>query len=322
VHPENELAVANMAIGAAFTGARVMVGTSGGGFCLMQEAFSLAGMVEAPVLFFLGQRPGPSTGVPTYTEQGDLRFALTPGQGEFPRIVASPGSIEEAYYLTAELLSLVWRFQTPGILLSEKHLVESSMSINLDLEKTRWAEPLMHNNGPFARYRDTDDGISPLLFPPSQALIKWNSYEHDELGVTTEESEKLTKMHNKRRKKLQSLIAYLKQLNTVNTFGTKGPVVFTFGSTTMSVLEAIDYGGLEMTVVQPVYLEPFPVWELEKYKGTQGIVVEQNSTGQLASLLREKVGVNVQSSILKYDGRPFDPQELAKQLEEVFVVAH
>lgn len=321
VHPENELAVANMAIGAAFTGARVMVGTSGGGFCLMQEAFSLAGMVEAPVLFFLGQRPGPSTGVPTYTEQGDLRFALTPGQGEFPRIVASPGSIEEAYHLTSELLSLVWRFQTPGILLSEKHLVESSMSVNLDLDKTRWAEPVMHTAGPYSRYKNTDDGISPLLFPPSQELIKWNSYEHDELGVTTEESDQLKKMHDKRLKKLKSLIAYLKKLHTVNTFGTKGPVVFTFGSTTMSVLEAIDFGELEMTVVQPIYLEPFPVWEMGKYRGTKGVVVEQNSTGQLATLLREKVGVNVQSLILKYDGRPFDPQELAKQLE-VSVVAH
>ena len=319
VHPENELAVANMAIGAAFTGARVMVGTSGGGFCLMQEAFSLAGMVEAPVLFFLGQRPGPSTGVPTYTEQGDLRFALTPGQGEFPRIVASPGSIEEAYYLTSELLSLVWRFQTPGILLSEKHLAESSMSVNLDLEKTSWTEPIMHENGLYARYKNTVDGISPLLFPPSDELIKWNSYEHDEFGITTEEPEKLTKMHDKRKKKLQSLITFLKNLHTVNTFGNKGPVVFSFGSTTMSVLEAIDYGKLEMTIVQPIYLEPFPVWELEKYRGIQAIVVEQNSSGQLASLLKEKVGVNVKSMILKYDGRPFDPQILAKQLKEVVI---
>ena len=132
----------------------------------------------------------------------------------------------------------------------------------------------------------------------------------------------LIKMHEKRRNKLQSLIEYLKQIKTVNTFGNKGPIVFTFGSTTMSVLEAIDYGGLEMTVVQPIYLEPFPVWALEQYRGIQGIVVEQNSTGQLASLLREKVGVNIQASILKYDGRPFDPQELTKKLQEVTVIAN
>ena len=180
----------------------------------------------------------------------------------------------------------------------------------------------MHNTGQYFRYKDTTDGISPLLFPPSQELIKWNSYEHDELGITTDESEKLTKMHDKRLKKLKSLISYLKKIHTVNTFGTKGPVVFTFGSTTMSVLEAIDFGELEMILVQPIYLEPFPVWEMEKYRGIKGIVVEQNSTGQLTSLLREKVGVNIQSSIIKYDGRPFDPQELAKQLKEVIGIAH
>ena len=228
--PENEIAVANMAIGATFTGARSMVGTSGGGFCLMQEAFSLAGMVEAPVLFYIGQRPGPSTGVPTYTEQGELFFSLNPGQGEFPRIVASPGSIEEAFYLTAELLNLVWRFQTPAILLSEKHLGESSMSVAIDPRKTRWAEPVFHKGGRYKRYLDTKDGVSPLLFPPSESLIKWNSYEHDELGLTTEEAELIAKMHDKRRRKQKSLVDYLKKMNTDNTFGDGDPLIFTFGS--------------------------------------------------------------------------------------------
>lgn len=316
VQPENEIAVANMAIGAAFTGARSMVGTSGGGFCLMQEAFSLAGMVEAPVLFFLGQRPGPSTGVPTYTEQAELRFSLTPGQGEFPRIVASPGSIEEAFYLTAELLSLVWRFQTPGILLSEKHLTESSMSVDITPENTRWAEPILHTNGEYQRYRDTNDGISPLLFPPSKELIKWNSYEHDEHGLTTETAEGIAKMHDKRRKKSERLANYLKTMHTVNSYGDGEPVIFTFGSTTMSVLEALDFGDIKATVVQPIYLEPFPYWELKKYATKESIVVEQNSTGQLESLLKEKAGVPVKSSIRQYDGRPFDPVDLAKKIRE------
>lgn len=112
VHPENEISLVNMAIGATFPGARAMIGSSGGGFALMQEAFSLAGMVESPLLCVLGSRPGPSTGVPTYTEQGDLKFAIYQGHGEFPRIVASPGSVEEAFYLTAKMLAMVWRFQT------------------------------------------------------------------------------------------------------------------------------------------------------------------------------------------------------------------
>jgi 2-oxoglutarate ferredoxin oxidoreductase subunit alpha len=317
IQPENEIAVANMAIGAAFAGSRVMVGTSGGGFDLMQEAFSLAGMIEAPVLFYVGQRPGPSTGVPTYTEQGELRYALNPGHGEFPRIVASPGSVEEAFYLTAELLDLVWRFQTPGILLTEKHLAETTMSVTLKPEKTKWAEPLLHKPEEYQRYRDTSNGISPLLFPPSSSIIKWNSYEHDESGFTTEKPEIIAQMHEKRRKKLQSLITYLKTIHTVNTYGKGGLIIFTFGSTTMSVLEALDSANIEATVIQPIYLEPFPIWELKKYREKSGIVVEMNSTGQLATLLHDKVGFHSQALIQKYDGRPFAPIELARQINEV-----
>ena len=179
VHAESEIAVANMAIGAAFAGARSMVGTSGGGFALMVEALSLAGMTEAPILCLLAQRSGPSTGVPTYTEQGDLGFALNPGHGEFPTIVASPGSVEEAFRLSAELLALVWRCQAVGILLSEKHLTESSMTVRLDPTQAAWAEPVGHPGGAYARYAETPDGVSPLAFPPSREVIKWNSYEHD-----------------------------------------------------------------------------------------------------------------------------------------------
>ncbi len=318
VQPENEIAVANMAIGAAFTGARSMVGTSGGGFCLMQEAFSLAGMVEALVVFFLGQRPGPSTGVPTYSEQGELLFSLYPGQGEFPRIVASPGSIEEAFYVAAELLDLAWRFQTPAILLSEKHLTESSMNVDLDIEKIRAAAPDMHTSGIYQRYRQTETGVSPLLFPPSDAMIKWNSYEHDEQGYTSEEADVIARMHVKRRTKQESLIRYLREkVQTVNEYGTGDPCVFTFGSTTMSVREAVLHAGLSCTVVQPIYLQPFPSWNLMKYVGRKAVVVEQNCTGQLEQLLREKTGITPISSIRQFNGRPFNPVDLAEQLRKV-----
>lgn len=318
VQPENEIAVANMAIGASFTGARSMVGTSGGGFCLMQEAFSLAGMTEAPVVFFLGQRPGPSTGVPTYTEQGELLFSLYPGQGEFPRIVASPGSIEEAFYLSAELLNLAWQFQTPAILLSEKHLTESSMNVNLDLQKINEVKPDMHVNGDFQRYRKTDTGVSPLLFPPSEMMIKWNSYEHDEFGYTTEEAEAIAQMHKKRLTKQESLVRYLQEkIQTVNVFGSGDPCIFTFGSTTMSVREAVSHADLSCTIVQPIYLQPFPSWKFMNYVGRKAVVVEQNSTGQLEQLLREKVGITPVKSIRQFNGRPFDPVDLAEQLRKV-----
>jgi len=317
IHPENEIGVINMAIGSVFAGARTMIGSSGGGFALMQEAFSLAGMVEAPLLCILSSRPGPSTGVPTYTEQGDLKFAIHQGHGEFPRIVASPGCMEEAFYLASEMLNMVWKFQTPGILLTEKHMCESGMTVDIDVGRTRWPEPIMHSSGEYKRYLDTEDGISPLLFPPSKELIKWDSYEHDEMGITTERPEIITKMHDKRRRKSNTLIAHMKNMHTVNIYGNKGPIVFTYGSTTMSVLESLIAGGIEATVVQPIYLEPLPIWAIKKYKEKEAIVVEQSSTGQFATLLREKAGIVAKTVVKKYDGRPFDPVELAGKIKEV-----
>ena len=319
VHPESELAVINLAIGSAFTGAKTMVGTSGGGFALMTEGYSLAGMSEAPVLIVLSQRPGPATGVPTYTEQADLSFALNTGHGDFLRIVASPGTIEEAFFLTAEMLDLVWKFQTPGILLTEKHLSESSMTIDIDASKARWAEPKLHQNGKYKRYLETDDGVSPLLFPISEEIIKWNSYEHDELGITTENPTKVSKMHSKRNRKVNAFIDYMKkELKTVNIVRGEHPInIFSYGSTYMSVMEACRYGGLNPTIVQPIYLKPFPTWDLEEFTDQDNVVVEQSVSGQFTSLLKEKVGLNIKQTIKQFDGRPFDPIVLSQKLEEV-----
>ncbi len=317
VHPESELAVINMAIGSAFTGARSMVGTSGGGFALMTEGLSLAGITEAPILIILSQRPGPATGVPTYTEQADLAFALTAGHGDFLRIVASPGTIEEAFYLTAEMLDLVWKFQTPGILLTEKHLSESSMTVELNIENAKWSKPKIYTGGQYKRYLDTDDGISPLLFPPSGEIIKWNSYEHDEFGITTEDADMISFMHDKRNKKINKLEEHLKNINTINIYGEGDPLIFTYGSTTMSVLEALKYSNIKATVVQPVFLNPLPIWDLKVYKDQPSIIVEMSSTGQFGALLKEKIGISIKSEIRKYNGCPFSPVELSKKLKGV-----
>ncbi|MFX0005515.1 MAG: 2-oxoacid:acceptor oxidoreductase subunit alpha, partial [Candidatus Hermodarchaeota archaeon] len=318
VHAESEIAVINMAIGSAFTGAKAMVGTSGGGFSLMTEGFSLAGMTEAPVLVIFSQRPGPATGVPTYTEQADLSFALTAGHGDFLRIVASPRTVREAYYLTSEMLDLVWKFQTPGILLTEKHLSESSMTVEIDLEKSKWIEPKLHKNRDYKRYLNTEDGVSPMLFPPSNQIIKWNSYEHDEFGITTENAEKIEFMHNKRNKKEKALIEYLKGLDTVRIIRGENPTnIFTYGSTYMSVLEALRFGKLNPTTVAPIYLSPLPIWEFEEFKNQDNIVIEQSVTGQFTRLLKEKAGLNISHTIKQYNGRPFDPIELSIKLQEV-----
>jgi len=319
LHLESEVSVANMAVGSAFAGARTAVGTSGGGFALMTEAFSLAGIMEAPVLFILASRPGPSTGVPTYTEQADLKFAIGAGHGDFPRIVASPGTVEESFYLTADLLDLAWRFQSPTILLTEKHLTESCMNATPDAARAAWAQGEMYqgHEGDYKRYLCTESGVSPLLHPPSSEVIKWSSYEHDEVGITTDEPGPIAAMHDKRQRKHESIVEHLRGIRTVSVFGDGGPVIFTYGSSTMSVLEALRTGGIQATVVQPIYLEPFPVWEVERYRGSNPIVVEQSVSGQFANLIREQTGITSDRHIRRYDGRPFEPSELAQQIKDL-----
>ena len=318
VHPESEIAVINLAVGSAFTGAKTMVGTSGGGFALMTEGYSLAGITETPILIVLSQRPGPATGVPTYTEQADLSFALTAGHGDFPRIVASPATVEEAFYLTAEMLDLVWKFQTPGILLTEKHLSESAMTIDIDPSLAKWAEPILHENGKYYRYLDTSSGVSPMLFPPSNEVIKVNSYEHDEYGITTEDAGLIAKMHEKREKKTEALNNYLKQKETVEIIYGEIPInIFAYGSTYMSVLEALRYGKMNPTTIKIKYLCPFPTWELEEFKDQENVVVEQSISGQFTQLLAEKAGIKVRKTIKRYDGRPFDPIDLSQKIKEL-----
>jgi len=321
MHPESEIAVANMAIGAAYAGARTMVATAGGGFGLMVEALSLAGCAEAPMLVMSASRVGPSTGAATLHEQSDLRHVLGAGHGEFPRIVASPGDMGEAFRLAAEMMELVWRFQTPGIILGDKHLCESSMTVDPDIENAAWAEPLMFS-GPAAeyrRYRQTTDGVSPLLFPPTDAVNKWTSHMRDELGLSTEDPELISDTHDKLRRKGEAIERHLRTLGTVNSFGHGGPVVMTYGSTTLAVREAVRLAGIDCRIVQPVYLEPFPSWAVDCFcEGPPPVVVEQSSTGLFARLLEERMGIEIprDNLILKYDGRPFDPTDLAARLRE------
>jgi 2-oxoglutarate ferredoxin oxidoreductase subunit alpha len=192
------------------------------------------------------------------------------------------------------------------------------MNVDIQPQKTNEIQPVMHTNGEYQRYHNTGSGISPLLFPPSEHPIKWTSYEHDESGYTTEKAEAITKMHLKRRTKEESLIQYLKEnVKTINEFGSGDPCIFTFGSTTMSVHEAITHANLPYTIVQPIYLQPFPTWDLLHYSGRKAVVVEQNSTGQLEQLLQEKCGIKADQCIRQFDGRPFDPESLIKQLKKV-----
>jgi len=321
VHPENEIAVIGMAEGAAYAGARTMVGTSGGGFALMVEHLSLAGQAEIPVPIVLAQRPGPSTGVPTHTAQGDLLFALFAGHGEFPRVLMAPGDAEEAFHLSADALNLAWKFQVPVILMSDKHLSESTYSTELDEDRVKVEPfPVWRGDGQYKRYSQADGSISLLAFPGTDgAIVKLNSYEHDEYGVTTEEPELIRRGHDKRLGKTKLIEAELRKRQTVRVFGdiASRRVIVTWGSTRGAVVEAA--AGQSLKVVQPLYLSPLPIWELSShFENVEKVVcVEANSTAQLSTWLAFH-GLGVDENVLKYDGRPFTVDQLEEEIKEVF----
>ena len=318
VQPENEIAVINMGLGAAYAGKRVMVGTSGGGFDLMQEGFSLAGMTENPIVVVECQRPGPSTGVPTYTCQADLSYLLTAGHGEFPRIIVAPGTPDQAFYKSAELLNLVWKYQVPGILISDKNLSENWKNVVIDEKKIKIEKPKMFRGKHYTRYKFTKDGVSPLAFPGTKdVVVKSCSYEHDEFGITTDDPEKIRKIQEKRFAKLKYIEKEVERLETVKVYGKGENVVVTWGSSIGAVLEAIK-NLREARVIQIIYISPFPTRKVTKeLKDSKKIIgVEANFRGQLCELITEKTGIKVDRKILKYDGREFDPTELFSELKE------
>ncbi|NPV63142.1 MAG: 2-oxoacid:acceptor oxidoreductase subunit alpha [Methanotrichaceae archaeon] len=319
VHPENEIAVMLMAQGFAYAGQKTAIGTSGGGFCLMCEGLSMSGMAEMPVAILMSQRAGPSTGIPTYTAQGDLHFILNAGQGEFPRFVVSPGDAEESYYWSGVALNLAWKYQVPSFVLIDKSVSEGLYSFDLkaagDLSEEDFAR--WDGQGKYDRYRQTDSGVSPLAFPPQKGqAIKVDSYTHDQHGVTSEDPQVATEMSDKRLLKGQSLARELENYETVKVKGRGKTALLCWGSN-KGVCEEI---GLKMglKVIQVLVLSPFPADRLsEALEGVEKVIaVECNSTGQLAKLCGF-YGFPADELILKYDGRPFSVEDLESRLTEV-----
>jgi len=320
IHPESEISVILMALGYAYAGKRTAVGTSGGGFCLMAEGLSLSAMAELPIVIVLGQRPGPSTGMPTYSAQTDLHFALNAGQGEFSRFIVAPGDAEEAYYWSEVSMNISWKYQIPCIILSDKNMGEGVFNLDMDIiAQTPETKPFLWDKGlPYKRYLHTDNGVSPLAFPPlKDAVIKANSYEHDEAGITTEDSVQSGRMQEKRLRKEKFLAQELDGIKGVNMYGDKitETALLCWGSNKGACVEAGKELGIN--VIQPVVLNPFPLKQFQQaLSGVKRLIsVENNATGQLARLINN-FGVNVSEKILKYDGRPFSVDELKKKIEE------
>jgi 2-oxoglutarate ferredoxin oxidoreductase subunit alpha len=290
---ENEIAVANAGVGSAMTGAKTMIGSSGGGIDLMGETISLMGIAEIPLVIYLAQRPGPGSGVPTYNVQGDLQMARHIGHGEFDRLVVAPGDPRDAVELTNQCFYFAQKYKLPCILVGDKHLGESAYTI--------------------------PDFGKIVKVPKETKMRRYNSYEQDpKTGSGTEDPELIKANVERRAKKFPKILEEAKQkFEMYEVFGKKNSknVVLFWGSTKGAVKDAIL--DLNAKAIQVKYIEPFPKHIVKELKGKNVILVENNSTGVLKDILMEKTGFEIpeKNKILRYDTRPFLADELNKELK-------
>ncbi|KAF2960168.1 MULTISPECIES: 2-oxoacid:acceptor oxidoreductase subunit alpha [unclassified Thermotoga] len=315
---EDEIAAMNMIIGAWYAGARGLVTTSGGGFALMEEALSLAGMIESPAVIHLAQRPGPATGLPTRTEQGDLNLALYAGHGDFPRVIYAPGNVEEAFYLTQKAFNVADKYQVPVFVLTDQYLVDSYYNLpGFDLDELKVEKHFIKTTRDYIRYVITEDGISPRGIPGyGEGLVKVDSDEHDEFGHITEDFDTRVRMVNKRLRKGEALKKELVEPKLIGDENYRVLLV-AWGSTLEPIKEAIeDLNGVALLHFSQVW----PIDEsVSRYfeKAEKVVAVEGNATGQFANLIRQVTGFHIKDRILKYSGLQFSVEELKEKIAEV-----
>jgi 2-oxoglutarate ferredoxin oxidoreductase subunit alpha len=316
---EDEISAINMALGASYAGARAMVTTSGGGFALMTEGVSLAGMIETPIVIHLAQRPGPATGLPTRTEQGDLELVLYAGHGEFPRIIFAPGSLEEAFSLTQQAFNLADKYQVPVFVLTDQYTMDTFYNVpSFNLSELGVEKHVVKTSKDYRRFALTENGISPRGIPGfGKGLVGVDSDEHDEDAHITEDMEMRTKMVDKRLRKLDLLG---KDVIPPEFFGPDdyNTLIIGWGSTLLPIKEALsvlakeDLAFLHFKQVYPIH--PDTVRFLEHAKQT--IVIENNATSQFGKLIQLMTGFSAKDRILKYDGLAFTVEELVSRIAE------
>ncbi len=323
VQAEDEISAANMAVGASFAGVRAMTGTSGGGFALMTETVGMAALAETPIVFYLAQRVGPSTGMPTWTEQADLFQVLGASQGEFLRVILAPLTIEDSYYVTGEALNIAERYQLPVFVLTDKFIAESHSTVEdfkpipIDRGKliTSIEEELPLGKR-YLRYKDTEDGISPRPIPGvKNGLHIGTSYEHREDSFTTEDFDERKKQVDKRMRKLKAL---LQESWEPWEEGEGDVALIVWGSQWGPAVEGAKISGLPIKVIGFRWLYPLSKEKVEKAIGDRKVVfLENNSTGLFSKLVKMETGIEADGLILKYTGRPFFPEQVAKALKEL-----
>ena len=319
--PEDELSAINMSIGASYAGARSMTATSGGGFCLMTEGYGLAGMTETPLVIIEGMRPGPATGLPTWSDQGDLQMILNAHQGDFPRIVLAAGDAKEAFELTMQAFNLADKYQTPVVLIIDKNICENAQSFPLysfskyKVERGKFSIEKLEN---YKRYELTSDGISQRTVPGAGNFFVANSDEHDEEGYSSEDANTRNKMMEKRMSKLK--ICKKLDMQKPQIYGPENAdiTIVSWGSNKGTILQALK--SLEnVNYVHINWLSPFPSEALSEMLSKSKFIlnVECNYTGQMAKLIRENTQVKIDENFLKYDGRQIYPEEIIDAVNKI-----
>ena len=334
---EDEIAAITMAIGGALTGTRTSTATSGPGFSLMAEALGWAGINEVPLVVSLYQRAGPSTGLPTRHEQGDLLFAINAGHGEFPRIVFASGDIEESFYDTLKVFNFADIFQLPVIHLLDKAIASSIMTcknfdpnkINIDRgylvtkinNKEQDNKKLEH----FKRFKlKENEPISARTPIGTENGIFWNTGdEHNEEGHIIEDPTVRIKMMDKRMTKLELILQTISDEDKALSYNGNSDIVITsWGSTKGAILDTLDElnkEGIKIKFVQIKLLNPFPQQLLKKllHSAKTIINIEMNYSSQLAKLIKQNLQRDMDYEIVKYNGRPISCDEIYKVIKEI-----
>jgi len=317
---EDEISVINKTLGASYAGARAFVSTAGGGFSLMAEGVSLAGMAELPIVIVIGQRPGPATGMPTRTCQEDIELVLHAGAGWFPRIIFSPGTIEDAFKLTQNAFNLTQKYHVPVFILTDQYLVDSYYNINsLNHESLNIENHIIKTDSGYERYVFTDDGISPRGIPGyGEGLVDADSHTHDEFGVITEDPNLRIKAVEKRFKKLELIKKEMIPPEFIGNEDFKYLIV-SWGSNYYLIKEALeilnrnDVGFLHFKQIYPIHESVLNYLIKAEIK----ISIEQNPTGQFAKLLENETHINMNHRILKYSGYVFSVEEIVSKLKKI-----
>jgi len=325
VQSEDEIAAITMAIGGGIVGVRSSTSTSGPGFSLMAEGMGYAGMNEVPVVVTLYSRGGPSTGLPTRHEQGDLRFALHAGHGEFPRLVLASGDLEEAFYDTVRAFNYSEMYQTPVIHIVDKALANSDGTIpmldanRIKIDRGQLLRQITNaENGEFKRFEHVPSGVSPRAPVGTKGGVYWlTGDEHDEHGHISEDPTNRDYMMEKRMGKLELADREIPLSERVNFFGPENAdiTIVSWGSTKGAILDAMEWleqDGISVNFLQVRLVSPFPTEYVTKLlsKAKKIVGVEMNYSGQLIGVVREKTCIPVDQLVVKYNGRPMSSEEI------------